>query len=527
MKRTYCEPWEENVAPHGKDRLWILLVVIVLVLAMGLTAVWFLTVDVRAYMSAIQVYRQGEYAQAAERFSDLSDYRNAEQMYTMSRWNVAEEQFVREEYLEAIAIYETLNGYENSSQRILESYYALGEKAESEDQEQALEYFILAQDYADAPEKRSRIYYDMGHAIFLAGDLQGAEECFTQMETEYGKPHFWDFDQLRASLEDATEQLQESVECFVYEMPEDYDEINERDALWGAVGNVMAFQTANCYYYSGTHKFKADVTYYPGQRIVYAWRTGDESILTEAEKQTYAIALDLVAQAQASSQDPMEQLLWLHDWLCANNEYRNPDMMVTKETFLAYTELNCVGALQHGYINCQGYTDGFYLLGTLAGFDVCRIAGTSEEVGHCWNGVTIGDDLFMVDVTYDDLGSLENPEDFTYIWFNCAWDPDLYQIDSPELFDNLVTDTDFSQSYYNMADAVYEDLDAALLAMLEQHAEEGDVWTHTVVTGEEYTSKDVYNAIGRNMGKAGYRSVSWYEYICYYAGDTYISILWA
>ena len=163
----------------------------------------------------------------------------------------------------------------------------------------------------------------------------------------------------------------------------------------------------------------------------------------------------------------------------------------------------------------------------MAGFDVCRIAGSSEDVGHCWNGVTFEDTLYMVDVTFDDLGSLDEPDALTYIWFGAPWDPALYEINSPDLFPNLLTETDFSHGYYGMYDAVYEDLDDALLAMLEQHAEEGDVWTHTVVTGEEYTSRDVYNAIGRTMGKAGYRSVSWYEYLYYYGGNTYISILWA
>lgn len=526
--RSYCEPWEEGIPTQPKkDKLWIVVLVIALVLALALTAGWFLTANTRAYWSAMQQYRQGQYAQAAESFAALSGYRNADQYNTMSRYQVAEGYFAQEQYIQAIEIYETLDGYDNSGQRILESYYHLGEACEKDDRQQALEYYILAQDYGDASEKRTILYYDLGHLRFLEGDLDGAEEYFAKMETEYGLPHFRDFEALRAHLEESTDQLQEKVECFVYQMPENYNEYTEEDALWEAIGNIMAFQVGDCKYFEGLRKFRAEVHYYAGQRIVYAWRTGDESILTSQEKETYAIALDLVEQAKASSDEPLEQLMWLHDWLCANNEYSNPDMMVSLEEFLQLTELNCNGALQNGYVNCQGYTDAFYLLGTLAGFDVCRIAGSSEDVGHCWNGVTLGDTLYMVDVTYDDLGSLEEPDDYTYVWFNCPVDTQLYQVEAPELFPNLATKPDFSQTYYGMHDAVYEDLDDALLAMLEQHAQEGDVWTYTVVTGQEYTSRDVYNAIGRTMGKAGYRSVSWYEYICYYAGDTYISILWA
>ena len=47
------------------------------------------------------------------------------------------------------------------------------------------------------------------------------------------------------------------------------------------------------------------------------------------------------------------------------------------------------GALIGGRAHCMGYSDAFYLLGTLAGLDVNYISGYAYGGGHAWNTVRL------------------------------------------------------------------------------------------------------------------------------------------
>ena len=85
-----------------------------------------------------------------------------------------------------------------------------------------------------------------------------------------------------------------------------------------------------------------------------------------------------------------------------------------------------MGAILNGRANCDGYTDAFYLIGTLAGLNVRYQHGDSLDknywgaeatVSHIWNLLEIGGVWRMVDVTWDD-----EENGWTYVWFNAGRD---------------------------------------------------------------------------------------------------------
>lgn len=155
---------------------------------------------------------------------------------------------------------------------------------------------------------------------------------------------------------------------------------------------------------------------YPGVRIVSAVASGDLSGLTKRERETLSAAEEL---AEACRQkDPLATAQAVHDALCERIVYRDDDSTDEDD--------NATGALLNGQANCDGYSDAFYLAGTLAGLEVRCQHGESRrleegdrfrDVSHMWNLLKIDGTWRVVDVTWDDQE--DGP---VYTWFNIGAD---------------------------------------------------------------------------------------------------------
>ena len=471
---------------NKKKLLWLILPG-VLVIALLIAVVLPVIRSTYQYTSAVMLYESEQYVQAAEKFAQLPD----------------QEQMVKQ------------------------CYYWQGEKEFTDGNfEAAVKFFTLAADYENAWEWLELATYELGHAYFLAGEYDQAQECFDRLDGKLpdgGVPHFAQFADAVEYLQQEAAGLGEEIGCVVGEMPQAY--VEDADLLWDVMSNYLPFQLAVVEYGPEDQYLYVDATYYPGVKIVYAWQSGDMSVLTQEEKEVMELALSLVEQAQAESETEFEVQLWLYDWLCEHIRYENPDMDVPEEEYVQLRELTCVGALMDGVANCQGYTDAFYLLGNMAGFDVCRIGGVSEEP-HCWNGIMLDGALYIVDVTFGDVADMDEQAKI-YPWLNCGYDPQWYSIDGGvELFPELVTEDDLSKSFYAYEDSICATVNEAALYLLRQYKENGEGWYYAVVPDSQLTSEELFEAIDDNLSRANVWSVSWTEIIENYDGNTYISIRW-
>ena len=158
--------------------------------------------------------------------------------------------------------------------------------------------------------------------------------------------------------------------------------------------------------------------YYPGQEILRALENeaGDE--LSERLQETLESARELAEECE--SEDPIETARAIHDALCERIVYTDDDETDEDDT--------AIGALLNGEANCDGYSDAFLLVGTLAGLDVRYQHGDSlvqgsaiisfgDSVTHMWNLILVDDTWRMVDVTWDD-----DEEGIDYTWFNIGAD---------------------------------------------------------------------------------------------------------
>ena len=160
--------------------------------------------------------------------------------------------------------------------------------------------------------------------------------------------------------------------------------------------------------------------YYEGKRIVHAWRNRTTGTLTDREQQTLAAAQSLVAGIAGTD---LEREKAVHDLLCRTVTY-------STHSGEGHFESDCaVGALLGGRADCDGYTDAFYLLGSLAGLEVRyqhgkavpskdsgrdnHIVLNTESTGHMWNLVRIQGQWAMTDVTWDD-----QEDGICYFYFN-------------------------------------------------------------------------------------------------------------
>ena len=156
-----------------------------------------------------------------------------------------------------------------------------------------------------------------------------------------------------------------------------------------------------------------EVGIYPGAKILNAYRTGNISNLTGEERKLYNIAVKIVKEAK-NKPTPLQQELFIHEKITALATYYTVNTN-------AKTPRHCtaIGALIDGSANCQGYSDAFYMLGQMAGFNVGKMTGFSNGTPHVWNTIEFGDGkVYAVDVTHDDDSFSGGSHYNSYVYFN-------------------------------------------------------------------------------------------------------------
>lgn len=197
-----------------------------------------------------------------------------------------------------------------------------------------------------------------------------------------------------------------------------------RDQLWNQnYANMLCIFYYRISDYGNTGKlFQLEMTDYPGDRMLAAYRSGDRSKLTSDESLALDEAITIVDDAQQKSGSAIELELMLHDWICDNVSYDTTGTAVA-DPALPPRHLTAVGALLDGSVNCQGYTDVFYLLASMAGFQVDRQSGVANGINHQFNTICLDGEWYIVDVTHDDTANQADGKGISdYRYFNAGRD---------------------------------------------------------------------------------------------------------
>ncbi len=168
-------------------------------------------------------------------------------------------------------------------------------------------------------------------------------------------------------------------------------------------GPTIARITSSCVVFHTVWKNKYEVTLveYPGDRIVDAYFSGDQSELNSNEQRALRTAVKMVEEVKTKANSDIELEILLHDMLAEKVTYYGgaTDVPDHKDP---PRHLTAVGALVNGKANCQGYTDGFYVLASIAGFEVGRMNVYNSDGWHILNTIKLDGKWYAVDVTFND-----------------------------------------------------------------------------------------------------------------------------
>jgi len=185
------------------------------------------------------------------------------------------------------------------------------------------------------------------------------------------------------------------------------------------LGNAsdISLSNLNCIVYDNTISIYQDPEntsiYYigmlkrAGYRIVEAYFSGDTSNLSPEDIEAMNLAIEIVNNAKAIATNELELEMLLHDELVNRMVYDNitgkDDMYGTNRIY------SVVGGLLDGAGNCQSYTDAFYTLASIAGFQVGKqVVAVGDNPDHIVNTICLGGQWYIVDVTFDDPVGFES-----------------------------------------------------------------------------------------------------------------------
>lgn len=158
---------------------------------------------------------------------------------------------------------------------------------------------------------------------------------------------------------------------------------------------------------------EVDMTLFDNTAVVNAWRTEDESGLTDMERAILNRCRDAFEQALTEDMTDYEKELALHDWLLSHGEYDAQ----SRDNVAHIGQPNNTdpyGMLVGGYGICLGFSTTFQLLMDLAGIECITVVGAAygSTADHAWNMVKLDGEWYCVDVTWDESG--EEYSNITY-----------------------------------------------------------------------------------------------------------------
>ena len=237
------------------------------------------------------------------------------------------------------------------------------------------------------------------------------------------------------------------------------------------------------------------------------------------ERRAAQLAVEIVENARVEAPDALALERALHDWLCENVDYTNGEMTVPDVPRFC----GALGALLDGEANCQGYSDAFYLLAGLAGFEVRHQNGTDASgAAHTWNVIRLNGKWYIVDVTHDDV---ESSNTWHYKAFNAGLDLIDHTWPEEGSIAEIEAATDPSLNEYLANGRAFDSLSALAEAAILARQNGGARIYRVMLQGQTADWEALSDQILEAANARGI-SCSWQIYASAQAGNTYYSVEW-
>ena len=185
-----------------------------------------------------------------------------------------------------------------------------------------------------------------------------------------------------------------------------------------------------------------------------------------------------------------------------------------------------------GKANCQGYADLFFLLGTIAGYQIDYLSGwvNTKEGAHIWNTIYLNRKFYLVDVT---AGDSEDswPHHPTHTFFNIGRDrlpKDRLAWYADVRYEDISATTDNSLSYFSNAglDFGYATSDVGdAMNYLIWKRQNGVEFGEVMILNRTVSPEDVNNAMIKAVRPSHPRSAWTYD-VSHQNGNTIVWLRW-
>lgn len=235
---------------------------------------------------------------------------------------------------------------------------------------------------------------------------------------------------------------------------------------------------------------------HPGYRIADAYFSGDTSLLNGEELLALNTAVRMVEEAKATASTPLELELALHDMLVETAHYDTSFGTTILDVRKPLRHLTAVGALLDGVANCQGYTDAFYALASIAGFQVEKmIVSAYDPLDHITNVICLDGQWYIVDATFNDSDGV-----LPHFMFNVGKDMCTYYTWEDISEDQPISPVSDEHFYYFMPEPdalTYDSLTEAVRSILSIRRSTGRQDFVVLVRNAELTAADINRCIER------------------------------
>ena len=144
-----------------------------------------------------------------------------------------------------------------------------------------------------------------------------------------------------------------------------------------------------------------DMTLYDTSNILLAWRSGDESRLSDKEQVILRRCRDILATCITEDMSEWEREWAIYSWLTSHVDYDyshyDPRAVTPRESYEPY------GPLVDGLGICLGYATTFQLFMDLLEVECITVVGAAfqSREDHAWNMVRLNGEWYCVDATWD------------------------------------------------------------------------------------------------------------------------------
>ena len=241
-----------------------------------------------------------------------------------------------------------------------------------------------------------------------------------------------------------------------------------------------------------------ETTEYPGTKVANAYLSGNTSMLNQDEIKLYNIAVKIIDEANKRSNWQQKEI-YIYDEIARRVTYQS-----VQDFSHQPRPCTAIGAFLDGKANCQGYSDAFYMLGRMLGWNVGRMSGTAGGREHVWNTITFSktneERTYCVDVTWGDskisFGGEVNKTFNAYYYFNApveimqathSWRADL----APKNIQGSIDDMYAYGAYTNLARA--SNAESGLKILAKKIAKENNTYASVIFPYNEKYSKNPAN----------------------------------